>query len=89
MVLANNQTNLWRLISRQTEILHKLIQEALADTTFPRDRLAINKTLTEIQGKLVGNLRMNNPGTAATTLDFTGSTLRPTTSRFKTEKSNE
>ena len=81
MVDANNQSDLLILLANKTAVLNKLIQEALADTTSPRERLAIYKTLTEMQDKLIEDLRFQSRGAAASPDMFTGPMLQLAKSR--------
>lgn len=54
----------------------------MAETTRPRDRLAIYKALTEMQDKLIDELRLHNRGAAVSADLFTGPVLQLTKSRF-------
>jgi len=49
IVAENNRLDLLIYLANKTAILQKLVQEAPADTTSPRERLAIYKALTEMQ----------------------------------------
>ena len=48
IIEANAQQQLGLILSHKTEILQKVISDGLADTTKPKDRLAIYKTLSEL-----------------------------------------
>jgi len=82
IVAANNQSNLLILLANKTAMLQKLVREALTDTTSPRERLAIYKALTELQDKLIDDLRLHSRGAAVSTDMFTGPILQLAKSRF-------
>lgn len=82
IVATNNKSDLLILLANKTAVLQKLVQEALTDTTSPRERLAIYKTLTEIQDKLIDDLRLHNRGAAVSPDLFTGPVLQFAKSRF-------
>jgi len=82
MVTASSQANLWLIIQNQTAVLQKIIQESLAETTNPRVRLTIYRTLTEMQDDLIEKLRVQSRGTKVSVNDFTGPVLRLMKSRF-------
>ncbi len=48
MVEANDRHQFGLILSNKTQILEKIIEDALSDNTSPRDRLAIYKTLSEL-----------------------------------------
>ena len=48
MVEANARMQLGLILSSKTQILEKVIEDALSDKASPRDRLAIYKTLSEL-----------------------------------------
>jgi hypothetical protein len=52
MVEENARIQLGLILSSNTQILEKIIDDARSDKTTPRDRLAIYKTLTEMVEKL-------------------------------------
>lgn len=82
VVAANIQSDLLILLANKTAILHKLVQEALMDTTSPRERLAIYKALTEMQDRLINDLRIHGRGAAVSADMFTGPVLQHAKSRF-------
>ena len=47
-------------LDNQTKVLQKIISDGLAETTKPRDRLAIFKTLGEISEELSEKLQLCN-----------------------------
>ena len=59
MVRANESYNLWTILQTQNPILEKIIQDGLAETTKPRERLAIQKTLLKRADKLSQELLMH------------------------------
>lgn len=60
MVIASRRERLWMALDNQTKVLQKIIADGLAETTKPRDRLAIFKTLGEISEELSGKLQTLN-----------------------------
>lgn len=82
MVDTNRIANLWEIVLNQNAILQQIIREGLAETTCTKVRLAIYKTLTDIQNKLVDELRFHNEGIDQSSLDFTGPILRTVKSRY-------
>ena len=48
MVEANARMQLGLILSSKTQILEKVIEDAMSEETSPRDRLAIYKTLSEL-----------------------------------------
>jgi len=60
MVIANSRERLWIALDNQTKVLQKIIADGLAETTKPRDRLAIFKTLGEISEELSEKLQTLN-----------------------------
>lgn len=82
MVITNSQDELLMILAKKNEVLMKLLREALAETTSPRNRLAIYKTITEIQNKLVEELRIHSRALAVQTHDFIGPKLQVANPRF-------
>jgi len=82
MVAANNRSDLLILLANKTAVLRTLVQEALMETTSPRERLAIYKALTEIQDKLIDDLRLHSRGAVVSAEMFTGPVLQLAKSRF-------
>jgi hypothetical protein len=82
MVVANEREQLWMILVRYTNILQKMIEDGLADTTKPRDRLAILKTLDEMRDKLVEKLQVGRQDDAFTSEVLRGPVLRKGISRF-------
>ena len=52
LIDTHNREQLWLIMMNKNEILQKLIDTALADSTKPRERLAIYKMLNEIMDDL-------------------------------------
>jgi len=48
------------ILSHKTEILQKVISDGLADTTKPKDRLAIYKALNELLDELTQSLQVDS-----------------------------
>jgi ACT domain-containing protein len=48
MVEANARMQLGLILSSKTQILEKVVEDAMSEETSPRDRLAIYKTLSEL-----------------------------------------
>jgi hypothetical protein len=82
MVIANIRENLWMILVNQTRLLHKIIEDGLAVTTKPRERLAIYKTLGERLDKLSQALQMGSHDDAFAAEFLQGPTLSPGISRF-------
>jgi hypothetical protein len=77
IIEANAQQQLGLILSHKTEILQKVISDGLADTTKPKDRLAIYKTLSDLLDGLTKSLQINNDfGRKAAELLNRGQTLR-------------
>ena len=70
------------LFVNQVNILQKFIEDGLAETTKPRDRLAIYKTLGEILDKLSQKLQLQGHNDEVVAEVLKGPTLRPGISRF-------
>lgn len=82
IVAENNRSDLLLLLANKTPVLQKLVQDALTDTTSPRERLAIYTTLTEMQEKLIVDLRLHSRGAAESADLFTGPVVQLAKSRF-------
>lgn len=89
MVVANSRENLWMILVNQTNLLQRIIEDGLSETTKPRERLAIYKTLGERLEKLSQALQVNNYDTAFATEILKGPVLRPGTSRFTSCSTND
>ena len=83
IIEANAQQQLGLILSYKTEILQKVISDGLADTTKPKDRLAIYKTLNELLDGLTQSLQIdNNIESKAAEFLSRGPILRRATSRL-------
>ena len=60
IIEANAQQQLGLILSNKTEILQKVISDGLADTTKPKDRVAIYKVLNELMDELTRSLQIDN-----------------------------
>ena len=60
MVNANAREQLAMILFSKTEILRKIIDDALAEDTKPRERLAIYKALDELSNSLSQNMITEN-----------------------------
>lgn len=60
MIAANARERLGLILLSQTAILQKLIEDGLADTTKPRDRLTIYKTLHSFLEELTHTLQVDS-----------------------------
>jgi ACT domain-containing protein len=89
MVIANDRVNLWTILANQVNILQKLIEDGLADTTKPKDRLAIYKALGEMLEKLSQKLLTECHYDEHSTEVLRGPTLRPGISRFVAGSPND
>ena len=61
MVKANTQMQLAAILANDTPILLRIIQDALADSTSPRDRLAIYIALQKMTADAVEALQLEDP----------------------------
>jgi len=88
IIEANAQQQLGLILSHKTEILQKVISDGLADTTKPKDHLAIYKTLSELLDGLTQSLQIDNSiDSKAAEFLRRGPTLHKATSRLTaTEK---
>jgi hypothetical protein len=57
----NNREQIGLMLMSQTEMLQKIIEDGLSDSTKPKDRLAIYLKLNELLGGLKDTLRDDNP----------------------------
>ena len=89
LVDTHNREQLLLILTNKTEILQKLIATALADTTKPRERLAIYKTLNEIMDDFTRDLQLESKEEkGAKALLLNGPHLVPGKSKFTaTERS--
>ena len=60
IIEANAQQQLGFILSHKTEILQKVISDGLADTTKPKDRLAIYSALNKLLDELTQSLQIDN-----------------------------
>ena len=83
MIEANARHQFGLILSHNTQILEKIIDDARSDETSPRDRLAIYKTLTELGEKLSQETQIDSQ-LEATAHEFLsrGPTTRPMKSRI-------
>ena len=83
IIEANARQQLGLILFHKTEILHRVIEDGLSDNTAPRDRLAIYKTLSELEGELNHTLQIESQA-AADAHEFLkqGPVIRPQISRF-------
>jgi hypothetical protein len=70
------------ILVHQTELLEKVIEDGLAETTKPKERLAIYKALGAKLEKLSQSLQMSIQGIAFTADYLKGPTIRKGISRF-------
>ncbi len=70
------------ILESQTNILERVIEDGLADTTSPRHRLAIYKELTKNMDELLEDLHVNSRDGKDAADFLTGPTLKPAESRF-------
>jgi ACT domain-containing protein len=70
------------LLENQTKVLERVIEEGLADTTKPRDRLAILKAITKLVDELQEDLHVNRRDGKDAADFLTGPKLEPAASRF-------
>lgn len=83
MVDVSALERLYLILLNQTKILQKIIEDGLADTTKPRDRLAIYKTLSEQLDKLMESLPSESrAGEDYLEFPLQGPVLRQGASRF-------
>jgi predicted DNA-binding protein YlxM (UPF0122 family) len=64
MVRINARQQLGLILLHKTEILNKIIQDALSDDTSPRERLAIYKQLDELDSKLHSSIQVESEAAA-------------------------
>ena len=82
MVVANSRENLLMILDKQTELLEKIIEDGLAETTKPKERLAIYKALGERLEKLSQTLQTSNQDDTFTADYLKGPMIRKGISRF-------
>jgi hypothetical protein len=82
MVVANSRENLWMILINQTKLLQKIIEDGMAATTKPRERLAIYKALGEKLDKLSQDLHAYSHDDAFAAEFLNGPTLVPGVSWF-------
>jgi ACT domain-containing protein len=64
IVDANYRHQLGLILFHKNEILQKVIEDGLSDSTAPRERLAIYKALNELEGGLTDTLRIESQAAA-------------------------
>lgn len=82
VITENSRRELMIILLNKTQILERVIEEGLADTTKPRERLAILKTLNEQLDKLTETLRVSNQDNSIVSEFLNGPTLQPGINRF-------
>ena len=75
------------ILESQTKVLERVIEDGLADTTSPRNRLAIYKELNKLMDELLEDLHINSRDGADTADFLTGPKLVPAESRFSDQES--
>ena len=75
------------ILDNQVEILQRIIQDALAETTKPRQRLAIKKHLDKRLEELYETVRFYNPSSSADSDFLTGPSLVRGISSFESNQS--
>jgi ACT domain-containing protein len=60
IVEANARQQLGLILFHKTEMLQRVIEDGLSDNTAPRDRLAIYKALSELEGDLNRTLQIES-----------------------------
>ena len=60
LVFVNSVENLWKILTTQAALMQKIIEDGLSDSTTPRERLAIHKTLMKRAEKLSQDLQMHS-----------------------------
>lgn len=60
IIAANNREQLGLILMTKTEMLQKLIEDGLSNTTKPKDRLAIYLKLNELVDRLTDSLHIEN-----------------------------
>lgn len=80
--LASIMHQLALIFKNDTKVLERVIEDGLADTTSPRHRLAILKTLTKMVDELLEDLHINSRDSKDAADFLTGPKLKPTVSRF-------
>jgi ACT domain-containing protein len=83
MVTANHRERLWMILVNQANILQRLIDDGLAETTKPKDRLAIYKALGDMRDKLAQELQVNRHEDIVAAEFLRGPTLHKGVSRFE------
>ena len=83
IISMNNREQLLLILASKNEMLFKLIDTALADTTKPKERLAIYIKLNEMVENFLGELKRESKGEKrAQELLWNGPNLVPGKSRF-------
>lgn len=89
MVVSNDRERLWMILVNQTKLLQKIIEDGMAETTKPRERLAIYKTLSAQVDKLSQTLQMSSRDDAFAAEFLNGPALQSGTSRFASGSSED
>lgn len=82
LVRENEMQGLALILATQIETLEKVIDDALAETTRPRDRLAIFNKLNDLQEKLSHKILAEQKSSEDVSKLLTGPKLKPGKSRF-------
>jgi ACT domain-containing protein len=82
IIAENSRRELMMILLTKTQILERVIQEGLADTTKPQARLAIYKTLNAQLDKLIEELRESNQDDSIDREFLSGPVLEPGINRF-------
>lgn len=82
MIERSSKQQLLMILMNETAILQKMIDDGLADTTKPLERLAIYKEMIREEERLVGKLCITDYDESAAEEILTGPVLRPGISRF-------
>ena len=82
LVFVNSVENLWKILTTQAALMQKIIEDGLSDSTTPRERLAIHKTLMKRADKLARDLQMHSHAKEFAAEFLKGPTLRLGTSKF-------
>ncbi len=82
LVFVNSVENLWKILTTQAALMQKIIEDGLSDTTTPRERLAIHKTLMKRAEKIAQDLHMHSHAKEFAAEFLKGPELRPGTSKY-------
>ena len=79
---ANNREQLGLILMSKTEMLRKIIEDALSDTTKPKDRLAIYSKMNLVEDAMTRDLQIGNEIEKRALEFLTGPVQVPGKSRF-------